>query len=699
MRSSLQHQYFSVSPYWSPAPKDKQKRERICIKSISELNSVFSNWKGLMSFDYETTDLDPEKVKIVGFSFSFDGIIGYYVPINHEPIQKTSIENVPEKEALDIVMSFLSKSAVFLANAKFEFQITEIVAGYDCSKWRYWDVLILVWLLDSNVSMPSLKDSVAHFCGYFQATYEETIAQILPPDINPKRIKKAMSEIKFSMLPPELAFEYAADDAIGTFLLAQKTIPLITKECKYIAELDNSMAYIVYEMEKHKHRLDFKYLKKLSDRVQKEMDDIEDEICIITGRDKEKFNVNSPKQLAEALLEMNIDTGVYGKSGVMSVSASLLEKIDHPLTKKITYRNSIKTIHSTFIKKPLLWQSESSEYYNKVRVGFNINKTSTGRFSSSSQKNNTYYAPINIQNQPANKDDAEYWTVYDNKEDSILGWSFYKEKVSGSKKVIAGRNKINVRKAYLPLEDHYWVAIDFSSQEAIIAANLSKEKTWIDALLDNEDLHKNTALTMFGKVNKELRQIAKGINYGVLYGQEAKGLADKLNIPVQQAQRYLNKWKMTHPNLVKFQNFCIRQGRSTGSIYSAFKRPRRVQMYFESINWSDQSFAERTCKNSPIQATGSDIIKKSMQLLYEYLKDKSEKEIKMLMSIHDEIDLSIHKNNVIKNIEAIKTLMEFKIPGWVVPLSVDIEIGNSWGDLFKFYKNSDGKWIPETENE
>jgi DNA polymerase-1 len=319
----------------------------------------------------------------------------------------------------------------------------------------------------------------------------------------------------------------------------------------------------------------------------------------------------------------------------------------------------------------------------------------------------SFFIEMNMQNPP--KPNSMEWFVRKEKPDSIqhhtvCGYEFTIDKKEDSLGIAEGFSPhLNFREAFIPEEGHYWLSRDFSGQELRIMANLSKEKTWIDAFLNDEDIHKATAVAIWGKknYNKELRKAAKAINFGLLYGTGAFSLSSQLNVTEIQAQEYIDKFFNALPKIKIYLDACAEYAKNYEEISNMYGRKRRLKSYVVT-NWKGQKIllnsGKRKSYNFPIQSMGAEITKLALIRIYNrILINKKYKDIVYFMNtIHDEINLSVKKEYIKEISFEMDTQMSHTMKNMPVPIITSLEIGNSMGLTWKFKQNKETlELIPE----
>ena len=264
------------------------------------------------------------------------------------------------------------------------------------------------------------------------------------------------------------------------------------------------------------------------------------------------------------------------------------------------------------------------------------------------------------------------------------------------------RNSIrNIRSAFLPDPDHYWVSIDFNAEELRIPALITKEPVWVKAFSSGGDIHKETAISIWGAENytKQKRKMAKKANFGILYGMTAKNFAEDFGMTMDEGQEFVDNYKASLGTLFKWVAGQEKLAEQNGTVYTLYGRPRRTKWYFEQDKWSWKSFGKRTAVNTTIQGTGADILKLVMIQLFKkyYLGPENNNKsltdvVRFKNTIHDEINYQIKKDKLNEILPGIMKIMRLKIhaPYDSFNMEVGLEIGNRWGQCvgFRFSKET-----------
>ena len=697
--------------YVKPNPEWNKNLTCNLVKNYKELNYLlFDKYKDckFCGFDTETTGLDPQAkdADLVGFSFSYDGKNGYYVPINHSGYKTLELDdsNYIEGEYFNLgteAMNIFYKKMqthkkTFLANMMFDYNYLEYMGekyGYDwdMSKCPYYDIFVGLFLADTNVPYPNLKKSETQYLGWQRENFEATLGDYT----------------NFAYVPIEMSYQYAAYDALGTYNLAPVSLKYF-KESGLSGKLDNEFLYVLTQFLKRGVKCDMELARKTLKEQEDRIKVLEQEIFKVFGY---QFNINSGAQLSQALTSIGFDTGERTKSGAMKTGMAELEKANskrkepHPVVDMLVeYKNLAKSI-SSFAGKMV---SEGERFENnEIRYNYAVFRVPTGRLASSGDAKNKYFATINVQALP--KPHSKMWYVHDYKpgdeikegDSVVLDWRF--SLVDKSDYMTEALDpKFSIRNMSLPDENSYWVSMDYSAQELRAIANFSSAKIWVDAFLNGEDLHANMAKQMWGEenYNHDLRKRAKSMNFGGIYGLSVNSIAEGFNLSQSEAQDLHDKFWSSIPEVAQAQKRAIMQAKKTGTIYNYFGRPRRLKAYFESGDRKQIAFGERTVKNTVIQSVGADLCKRACIKYYKemILNPKYKDKTRFLSTIHDEINISVNYEDRELFNEMVKKfydIMYVKVPGWPVPFTVGIELGNRWGDSFVFLYDENGNLVPD----
>ena len=388
---------------------------------------------------------------------------------------------------------------------------------------------------------------------------------------------------------------------------------------------------VLFTMEKEGLCVDVEALKEYGEELQKAIDIITEEIYHEVG---EKFNINSPKQLGVILFEkMKIPAAKKTKTGY-STAADVLEKLknDYPVVAKILEYRQYMKLKSTYVEGIMQVLSEG----NRVHSTFNQTITATGRLSSTEP---------NLQNIPIRME--------------------------------LGRK---IRKVFIPKsKDYVFLDADYSQIELRVLAHMAKDQTLIEGFRNGLDIHTLTASQVFHVPFEEVtslqRSNAKAVNFGIVYGISAFSLAEDLGIGQKSAQKYIDSYFEKYPNVKKYLDEVVAFAKLYGYVETLFHRKREIPE-IQSNNFNIREFGKRVAMNTPIQGTAADIIKIAMVRVYDALK-KNKLKSKLILTVHDELIIETHKDEVDKVKEILKDEMEHAVT-LDVPLEVDIHEGNNW---------------------
>jgi len=409
---------------------------------------------------------------------------------------------------------------------------------------------------------------------------------------------------------------------------------------KLLAEMEMPLSPVLYEMEKTGALIDVDFLKEMSANFTKRLKSIENKAFELAG---ESFNLNSPKQIKEILFgKLGVATaGIRKTKTGLSTAAAELEKLRgaHPLVDLIVEHRELTKLKSTYIDAlPALADKEG-----RVHTSFNQTVTSTGRLSSSNP---------NLQNIPIRTD---------------LG----KE----------------IRKAFIAPKGWKLISADYSQIELRIVASLANDKEMITAFNKNADIHTHTASEIWGvphdKVTPEMRRAAKAVNFGIVYGIGPQGLSEGAGISFNEAKEFIRKYFAVYSGIKNYVDETKALAKSLGYVETLFHRRRYLPDIVSEIP-QIRAGAERMAVNMPVQGAAADIIKMAM-LKIDILLRKMPEKIRMLLQVHDELVFEVREDFVRDASRLIRDLMEttYKLK---VPIKVDVEVGQNWGEMEKINK-------------
>ncbi len=568
-----------------------------------------------VSFDTETTGIDANQVELVGFSFSISKHEAWYIP-------------VPEnyEEALAIVQEF---KPVYESET-----ITKIGQNikYDMNVLFWYGIEIKGPLFDTMVAHYLIQPEMRHNMNVLAETY----LNYSPVPIENLIGKKGKDQLSMRSVELNIISEYAAEDADITLQLKEQFVPMLkdTQTEKLFNEVEIPLISVLGAMEREGIKLDINTLHEMSKVLEKDIADLDKEIQALAGT---PFNISSPKQVGDILFEiLKIDEKPKKtKTGQYATSEDILAKLEgkHPIINKILDYREIVKLKSTYVDAlPLMVNPRTG----RIHTSFNQVVAVTGRLSSDNP---------NLQNIPI--------------------------------RTLRGQE---VRKAFVPRDsNHVLMSADYSQIELRIMAAICKDPGLLEAFNSNQDIHSATASKVFGvpieEVTSDMRRKAKMVNFGIIYGISAFGLAERLNIPRKEAASIIEQYFIKYPLIKDFMDASIEQAKEKGYVETILGRKRNLRD-INSNNATVRGFAERNAINAPIQGSAADLIKVAMINLQKALHDQGLK-TKMLLQVHDELVFDVPKDEI----DIVRELIHDKMCNAIkldVPVEVEIGVGNNW---------------------
>ena len=571
----------------------------------------------LTAVDTETTSLDALAAELVGISLSVQPGEACYIPVAHR--------NGEAQLDRDLVLARMKtwlESPTHLKvgqNLKYD---AHIFANYDITlNGVAFDTLLESYVLESH--LPHNMDSLAErHLGMKTIRYEEVCG-------------KGVHQIGFDQVDLKIATDYAAEDADITLRLHLELWPQIQESegLLYIYEkVEMPAMRVLGIMERNGIRIDSALLAKQGQQVGKRLLELEGEIHKLAGQ---PFNIQSPKQIAEILFgQLELPVIKKTPSGAPSTDEEVLQKLaeDYPLPARILDYRSLAKLMSTYIEKlPRMADPKTG----RVHTNFSQATAVTGRLASSDP---------NLQNIPVRTEEGR-----------------------------------RIREAFIPAEGCKLLSADYSQIELRIMAHIAEDENLLAAFRDGKDVHQATAAEIFGvpldDVNSEQRRYAKVINFGLIYGMSAFGLAGNLGIERSAAQNYIAKYFDRYPGVAQYMERTRLEARENGYVETVFGR-RLWLPEIKGSNGPRRQGAERAAINAPMQGTAADLIKLAMIAVENWL-EKEQLKTKMLLQVHDELVFDVPLDEI--------ELLQAKLPDLMchvaqlkVPLVVSIGIGDNW---------------------
>lgn len=572
------------------------------------------------AFDTETTSLNYKEARIVGFSVSLVVGEAYYVPLAH------SYLGAPEQLDRDTVLKqlkpILENPHIGKIGQHLKYD-THVLANHGISlQGIVFDTMLASYVLDATATRHNLDDLAKHYLNYQTTTFEELAG-------------KGVKQLTFDQIEVEKASHYACEDADITLRLKELFVPKLLAEPSLnhlLHDIEMPVAPILQQMEARGTLLDFAQLQKLSQQMGERLTELEKQAHDIAGT---VFNLASPKQLGEILFDkLGLEGGKKTATGQYATGENILEQLEHPLAKVILEHRSLSKLKGTYTDTLPKMANPVSK---RIHTSYHQAVTATGRLSSSDP---------NLQNIPIRS--AE------------------------------GRQ---IRQAFIAADGYQLVAADYSQIELRLMAHLSQDERLLHAFSMGEDIHKATAAEVFGiplnEVSNEQRRNAKAINFGLLYGMSAFGLAKQINASRSEAQAYIDLYFNRYTGVKRYMDNIRHQAGDKGFVETLFGRKLPMRD-IHSKNPTIRQAGERAAINAPLQGSAADIIKLAMIAVDAQLK-LQQLDAYLLLQVHDELVLEV-KNEHVERVKAMLPIAMSGVANLAVPLLVEVGVGNNWDE-------------------
>ena len=570
--------------------------------------------KEILSLDTETTSTNAIDAELVGLSFAVEEHQAFYVPIpeNREEAQKR----------VEIFRSVYENEKILKIGQNLKYDL-EVLRNYDIElKGKMWDTMIAHYLIQ-----PELRHNMDYMAEIYLNYQTIHIDELIGA--------KGKNQRSMRELDPKEVYEYAAEDADITLQLKNKLEPELKKQGaeKLFYEIEMPLMPVLAEMEMTGVCLDTDSLAETSKQLTQRMLDIEQRIYELAG---EHFNIASPKQVGDILFDKLkiIDKAKKTKKGQYVTSEEVLQQLrhKHEIVGLILDHRGLKKLLGTYIEAlPKLINPRTGH----IHTSFNQTITATGRLSSSDP---------NLQNIP-----------------------------------IRGEDGKEIRKAFIPEPGCLFFSADYSQIELRVMAHLSQDPQMIEVFREGKDLHAATAANIYKKpieeVTRDERTKSKRANFGIIYGITVFGLAERLDIPRDEAKMLIDGYFDTFPQVHDYMEKSKEVARQQGYVTTLFGR-RRYLPDINSANSVVRGFAERNAINAPIQGTAADIIKVAMIHIFQRFKTEGIKS-KMILQVHDELNFSVYPDEKEKVEHIVLEEMQNAFQ-MAVPLVADSGFGENW---------------------
>ncbi len=608
-----------------------------CVTDLAELNRWVDEARdlGVVAFDTETNSLDPMQADLIGFSLATAPGRACYVPLGHrigvgDLLGGGLVEGqIPVREALAAIKPLLEDPAVLKIAQNLKYDLV-VMNRHGVDVRPFDDTMLLSYVLDGGTGGGHGMDALSEkWLGHKTIAFKDVAGS-------------GKSLVTFDQVPLDRATAYAAEDADVTLRLWRVLKPRLAANSmvSVYERLERPLIPVLAEMEQRGISIDRQILSRLSGELAQGAARLEDEINALAG---EKFNIGSPKQLGDILFgRMGLPGGAKTKTGQWSTSAQVLEELaaeGHELPRKIVDWRQLTKLKSTYTDALPGFVNPQT---HRVHTSYALASTTTGRLSSSDP---------NLQNIPV--------------------------------RTAEGRK---IRTAFVAQPGNLLISADYSQIELRVLAHVADIPQLRQAFADGTDIHAMTASEMFQVPVKdmppEIRRRAKAINFGIIYGISAFGLANQLSIPREEAADYIKKYFERFPGIRDYIDETKEAARRDGYVETIFGR-RIHYPEIRSPNPSVRAFNERASTNARLQGTAADIIRRAMIRMDAALAGAKLDTVGMLLQVHDELIFEAPQGDVDKAIPVIVEVMEnapMPAAHMKVPLQVDARAAHNWDE-------------------
>jgi DNA polymerase-1 len=571
-------------------------------------------------FDTETTSLDPLQAELVGISFAVRPHHAWYLPLGH------CCPGAPKQPAIDDALSMLKPLmenpgiGKIGQNIKYDLLVMDrygiTVRGIT------FDTMIASYLLNPGKPSHGLDSLALEYLDYKTMTYADVTGA-------------GKKQIGFAEVEVNTATRYSGEDADIALRLKQTLAPMLREHNldTLFRDVEMPLMEVLADMERAGVKIDAGFLKTMSQKLETDIARVEKTIYELAGT---TFNINSPKQLADILfVKLQLTPLKRTKTG-FSTNVDVLEELAHahPLPAEILRYRTLAKLKSTYVDAlPLMINPRTG----RLHTSLNQTVTATGRLSSSEP---------NLQNIPIRTEEGR-----------------------------------EIRRAFIAEPEASLLSADYSQIELRVLAHMSGDAALIQTFQEDEDVHTRTASEIFGlspeEVTQEMRRKAKAVNFGIIYGISAFGLAQDIGVSNSEARRYIDNYFARYPKVREFLDRTIEDAKTRGYVTTLLGR-RRFIPELASSTAAVRSFGERTAVNTPIQGTAADLIKLAMIHIQARLTRQGLR-TKMILQVHDELVFEAPDGEI----EAVKTLVREEMEGVLtlsVPIKVDIGVGKNWDE-------------------
>ena len=574
----------------------------------------------LMAIDTETTGLDYMSAQLVGVSVAVEAGRAAYIPFGHDYLGVP--QQLSKQQVLEAIKPILEDTQIKKVGQNLKFDMSVLAQHGIQLRGIAFDTMLESYVLDSVATRHDMDSLSEHYLQHTTTSFADIAG-------------KGAAQLTFNQIALEHAGPYAAEDADITLGLHQALWPRVSAEPgleKVFTDIELPLIGVLSRIERTGALVDDTLLFQQSQELAERLTELETQAWDLAGQ---QFNLASPKQLAEILFEkLQIPVLKKTAKGAPSTKEEVLQELalDYPLPKVLLEHRGLAKLKSTYTDKlPTMINAATK----RIHTSYHQAGTATGRLSSSDP---------NLQNIPVRTPEGR-----------------------------------RVRQAFIAAPGQRLVAADYSQIELRIMAHLSEDKSLLNAFALGQDIHSATAAEVFAvpldKVTTDQRRSAKAINFGLIYGMSAFGLARQLNIPRNQAAEYIDRYFERYPGVQQYMNSIRHSAAERGYVETYFGR----RLYLPEINSNNamrRQAAERTAINAPMQGTAADIIKLAMISVDHWLQ-ASHLKSRMIMQVHDELILEVPEPELDQIVQGLNQRMQ-EAANLRVPLVVDVGIGDNW---------------------
>ncbi|HDO1322651.1 TPA: DNA polymerase I [Aeromonas veronii] len=607
----------------STAPVAAIETDYRCILDEAEFDGWLEQLKTapLFAFDTETTSLDYMEARIVGVSFAVEPGKAAYVPFGHDylgaPVQ------LSEAVVLGKLKPLLEDPTRLKVGQNLKYD-RNVLLNHDIDlQGIAYDTMLESYVLNSTASRHDMDSLAKRYLGVETTSFEDIAG-------------KGVKQLTFNQIELEQAAPYAAEDADITLRLHQTLwgqLEAVPGLANVFSEIELPLLPVLARMELLGTTIDPKLLHQQSQEIELRLAELEKQAHELAGQE---FNLSSPKQLGEILFtKLGLPIIKKTPKGAPSTAEEVLAELaeTYELPQLLMEHRGLAKLKSTYTDKlPLMIKPRTG----RVHTSYHQAVAATGRLSSSDP---------NLQNIPVRNEQGR-----------------------------------RIRQAFIPSAGYKLVAADYSQIELRIMAHLSGDKGLLTAFAEGKDIHKATAAEVFGvaldAVTTDMRRSAKAINFGLIYGMSAFGLAKQLGIGRAEAQKYMDLYFERYPGVLEYMERTRQQAEAQGYVETLFGR-RLYLPDIKSRNAGLRKAAERAAINAPMQGTAADIIKRAMINVDSWIRGIEDESIRMLMQVHDELVFEIREEKLEEYTAIIKEKMSAAAE-LDVPLLVEAGTGDNW---------------------